>query len=109
MPRESLIRQWIEAAGAFIAGGVLFGALFSLLFVFLNDNELKTTFLFKMITLAALSGSIFCFLFFDIRADDDKKAQKRNRFFTALFFSFVLLAGFFAFHLFRISQYNICE
>lgn len=67
--RNSKVRKWLTYLTLFITAGVMLGDLIQLLYNML-DGELTVRFLLKALVVAALAASVFCYYFWELRADD---------------------------------------
>ena len=65
--RESLVRRWFSFITISIAGGVIAGDLITILYMFLDGQELTTAFLLKVLTLIVISGGVFIYYFREIK------------------------------------------
>lgn len=65
--RESLVRRWLAYITLFIAGGVVAGDLVTLIYMFLDGQELTTGFLLKVLALLVIAGGVFFYYLREIR------------------------------------------
>jgi len=65
--RESLVRRWLAYITLFIAGGVVAGDLITVIYMFLDGQELTTSFLLKVLALLVIAGGIFLYYLREIR------------------------------------------
>ncbi len=67
--RSSKIRKWLTYITLFVAAGVIIGDLITLVFNLLG-GELTLRFIIKVVTVAAISGSIFGYYLWDLRKEE---------------------------------------
>jgi len=65
--RDSLVRRWFSFITISLAGGVIAGDLITILYMFLDGQELTTAFLLKVLTLIVISGGVFIYYFREIK------------------------------------------
>src|SRR3989344_4156306 len=65
--REAPIRKWLAYITLFIAGGVIAGDLITVIYMFLDGQELAIGFVLKVLTLLIISGGIFAYYLREIR------------------------------------------
>lgn len=65
--RESALRKWLAYITLFIAGGVVAGDLITVIYMFLDGQELTTGFLLKVLALLIIAGGIFFYYLREIR------------------------------------------
>ncbi|MBI2086918.1 MAG: hypothetical protein HYT69_01985 [Candidatus Zambryskibacteria bacterium] len=65
--RESLVRRWLAYITLFIAGAVVAGDLITLIYTYLDGQELTTGFLLKVLALLAIAGGVFIYYLREIR------------------------------------------
>lgn len=88
--RMLLIRKWLIYLTLFIASLVIMGDLIALVNVYLN-GELTLRFLFKILSILVISGSIFSYYLIDLRAHESGKSS-RGRLAAILSSIFVVLS-----------------
>ncbi len=77
--RASKIRKWLTYITLFIAAGIIIGDLISLVFNLLS-GDLTLRFALKVLSIAAIAGTIFGYYLWDLKRDeDDKKLRKSDR------------------------------
>lgn len=74
--RESALRKWLAYITLFIAGGVVAGDLVTVIYMFLDGQELTTGFLLKVLALLVIAGGIFFYYLREIR--NQISAKERN-------------------------------
>jgi hypothetical protein len=67
MLRESLIRRWLAYITLFVAGGVVAGDLVTVIYMYLDGQELATGFILKVLTLLVIAGGVFFYYLREIR------------------------------------------
>jgi len=65
--RESLVRRWLSYITIFVAGGVVAGDLVTLVYMYLDGQDLTAGFLLKVLALLIIAGGIFLYYFREIR------------------------------------------
>ncbi|MDP2641980.1 MAG: DUF5671 domain-containing protein [bacterium] len=65
--RESLVRRWLAYITVFIAGAVVAGDLVTVIYMFLDGQDLTTGFLLKVLTLLVVAGGVFLYYLREIR------------------------------------------
>lgn len=65
--RETLVRRWLAYITIFVAGAVAAGDLVTLIYYFLDGQELTTAFVLKVAALFLVAGGIFLYYFREIR------------------------------------------
>lgn len=73
--RLSAVRRWLTYLALFIAATVFLGDLITVLNGFLN-GELTTRFSLKALTVAGISGGIFCYYFFSLSSEERSSEGK---------------------------------
>lgn len=61
------VRKWLSYITLFVAGAVTAGDLISLIYMFLDGQELTTSFILKVVTLFVVAGGIFLYYLREIR------------------------------------------
>jgi hypothetical protein len=67
--RSSKVRKWLTYLTLFVAAGIIIGDLIALVFNVLS-GELTLRFGLKVLTVAAIAGSIFGYYLLDLRSDE---------------------------------------
>ncbi|MDO8424146.1 MAG: DUF5671 domain-containing protein [bacterium] len=65
--RESAFRRWLSYITLFIAGAVIAGDLVTVIYMFLDGQELTAGFLLKVLALLLIAGGIFLYYLREIR------------------------------------------
>ncbi|OHB04948.1 MAG: hypothetical protein A3B16_00040 [Candidatus Zambryskibacteria bacterium RIFCSPLOWO2_01_FULL_45_43] len=65
--KEYAVRKWLIYITLFIAGGVLAGDLITVIYYFLDGQELTTAFVLKALSVLAVTGSIFGYYLDDLK------------------------------------------
>ena len=65
--KNALVRRWLSYITLFIAGGVVAGDLITVIYMYLDGQELTTGFLLKVLTLLIVAGGIFLYYLREIR------------------------------------------
>lgn len=74
--REYPVRKWLIYITLFVAGGVLAGDLVTLIYYFLDGQEMTTAFLLKIISVLVVIGCIFGYYLDDLK--DKLTGTRRN-------------------------------
>ena len=74
--KEYAVRKWLIYITLFIAGGVLAGDLVTLIYYFLDGQELTTAFLLKILSVLVVAGAIFGYYLDDLK--DRLTGSRRN-------------------------------
>src|SRR3989344_1983230 len=74
--KEYAVRKWLIYITLFIAGGVLAGDLVTLIYYFLDGQELTTAFLLKILSVLVVAGAIFGYYLDDLK--DRLTGLRRN-------------------------------
>ena len=74
--REYPVRKWLIYITLFIAGGVLAGDLVTLIYYFLDGQEMTTAFLLKILSVLVVTGCIFGYYLDDLK--DRLTGARRN-------------------------------
>jgi uncharacterized membrane protein YidH (DUF202 family) len=74
--KEFPIRKWLIYITLFIAGGVLAGDLVTLIYYFLDGQEMTTAFLLKILSVLVVTGAIFGYYMDDLK--DRLTNSRRN-------------------------------
>ncbi len=90
----STIHKWLTYITLFIAGLVVAGDLVSVLYQFLNGNDLSTAFLLKSLTLFLISGALFGYYLTDIRGKLTPNLRKMWRIFSVAVIIGAIILGF---------------
>lgn len=65
--KNSLVHKFLTYLTLFLAGGFLIGDLVTVLYYFLDGQELSTAFLLKVLSIIVVAGSIFTYYIGDVR------------------------------------------
>ena len=65
--RELWVRRWLLVLTLFVAGAVVAGDLITLLYKFLNGEELTIAFLLKVLSVFVVSAAVFAYYLSDLR------------------------------------------
>ncbi|MBX4198234.1 hypothetical protein KW782_02765 [Candidatus Parcubacteria bacterium] len=65
--RNLLFRRWIVYVTLFVTGAALIGTLITVLYAFLDGQDLTTGFLLKALSVLVVAGGIFKYYFFDLK------------------------------------------
>lgn len=65
--REAPIRRWLAYITLFVAGGVVAGDLITVIYMFLDGQELTAGFLLKVLALLVIAGGVFMYYLREIR------------------------------------------
>jgi len=92
--KEYAVRKWLIYITLFIAGGVLAGDLVTLIYYFLDGQEMTTAFLLKILSVLVVTGCIFGYYIDDLK--DRLTNARRNiwRVVAAILVVGSIVAGF---------------
>lgn len=94
---QSASRKWITYIVLFIAVAIMVGSLINLVFRFL-DGELAIKFILKIISVLALSGSVFVYYFYDLKLKQEQRSTSKKNFFwyiiSLILSILILISGF---------------
>ena len=65
--REAPLRKWLSYVTLFVAGGVVAGDLVTVIYMFLDGQELTAGFLLKVLVLLVVAGAVFLYYLREIR------------------------------------------
>lgn len=65
--REAPLRRWLGYITIFIAGAIIAGDLITVIYMFLDGQELTTGFLLKVLTLIVISSGVFAYYLREIK------------------------------------------
>lgn len=65
--REAPVRKWLSYITLFVAGAVVAGDLVTVIYMFLDGQELTTGFLLKILALLLIAGGVFMYYLREIR------------------------------------------
>jgi len=74
--KEFAVRKWLVYVTLFIAGGILAGDLITLIYFFLDGQELTSSFLLKVLAVLVVAGGIFGYYMDDLK--DRLNGNRRN-------------------------------
>jgi len=74
--KEYPVRKWLIYITLFIAGGVLAGDLVTLIYYFLDGQEMTTAFILKILSVLVVTGAIFGYYMDDLK--DRLSSARRN-------------------------------
>lgn len=92
--RENALRKWLIYVTLFIAGIVIAADLITLLYHFIDGQELTTGFLLKVVTVLVVALSVFGYYIQDMRGQLTKQRRMAWRIFAALLVIGSIIAGF---------------
>ncbi len=92
--RDGSFRKWLVYITLFIAGLMLAGDLITLLYQFIDGQELTTGFLLKILAVLVVAGSVFGYFIQSLRGTLDSKTRMAWRLFAALLVIGSIVAGF---------------
>src|SRR3989338_271596 len=92
--KEYPVRKWLIYITLFIAGGVLAGDLVTLIYYFLDGQEMTTAFILKILSVLVVTGCIFGYYMDDLK--DRLTSSRRNmwRVVAAILVIGSIVAGF---------------
>lgn len=74
--KEIWVRRWMEYITLFISGAILVGSLVSVIYLFLDGQELTTAFLLKTLSWFVIAGMVFGYHIQDIREKINNQQRK---------------------------------
>lgn len=92
--RESTLRKWLAYITLFIAGAVVAGDLVTVIYMFLDGQELTKGFLLKVLALLVISGGIFIYYLREIRNQISPRERNKWRVLAVLFILVSVVLGF---------------
>jgi len=78
--REGWVRRWLSYITLFVAGAVVAGDLITVIYMYLDGQELTSGFLLKVLVLLVVASGVFLYYLRDIRNFIDKKERAIWRF-----------------------------
>lgn len=92
--KDFALRRWLSYLTLFIAGAVIAGNLVSILYTFLDGQELTTAFLLKALVLLVVSGGVFAYFLQDIRNKLSSGNRNIWRIASSVFMIGAIILGF---------------
>ncbi|MEK7148063.1 MAG: DUF5671 domain-containing protein, partial [Patescibacteria group bacterium] len=92
--REAPLRKFLAYATLFIAGAVVAGDLVTLIYMFLDGQELTTGFLLKVLALLVIAGGVFLYYLREIRNIISPKERNLWRIIALVVILGSIIAGF---------------
>ena len=92
--KDFALRKWLSYLTLFIAGAVIAGNLVSILYTFLDGQELTRAFLLKALVLLLVSGGVFAYFLQDITNKLSKNNRNIWRIISSLFMIGAIVLGF---------------
>ncbi len=92
--KEFHLRKWLSYLTLFIAGIVIAGDLVSVIYTFLDGQELTTAFLLKALVLLVVAGGAFTYFLQDLRNKMDSKSRNIWRILSVAFILVSIFLGF---------------
>lgn len=92
--RDSAIRRWLAYITLFIAGAIIAGDLVTVIYYFLDGQDLTTGFLLKVLTLLVVASGIFIYYWREIRNRIMPGERNAWRIGSALFIIASIVLGF---------------
>lgn len=92
--REFWIRKWLLYITLFIAGVVLAGDLITVIYYFLDGQELSVSFLLKALVLFVVAGIVFSYYLKDLRDGVSQTFRNRSAIASACLVVVVIICGF---------------
>ena len=87
--REGWVRRWLAYITLFVAGAVVAGDLITVIYMYLDGQELTAGFLLKVLTLLVVAGGVFLYYLRDIR---NVVSQRERRLWRSVSFGLVLVS-----------------
>ncbi len=92
--RMTGIRKWLIYITLFISGGVVVGDLVTVLYYFLDGQELTTGFLLKVLSIIVVAGGVFGYYITDVRNKLTGKMKKNAAVFSSVAIMLAIIIGF---------------
>jgi hypothetical protein len=92
--KDFALRKWLSYLTIFIAGAVIAGDLVSILYTFLDGQELTKAFLLKAFVLLVVSSGVFTYFLQDIRSKISDSGRNIWRIVSGLFMIGSIILGF---------------
>lgn len=92
--REAPLRKWLSYVTLFVAGAVVAGDLVTVIYMFLDGQEITTAFLLKVLTLVVIAGGVFIYYLREIRNVISPKERNIWRIAALLIIVGSIIAGF---------------
>lgn len=92
--RDYSVRKWLIYITLFIAGGIVAGDLITLIYYFLDGQELTIGFLLKVLSVLVVTGAIFGYYLSDLRNRLTNKSRMIWIIFAAIIVLGSIVAGF---------------
>lgn len=88
------IRKWLTYLTLFISGAILIGDLVTVLYYFLDGQELTIGFLLKVLTVLVISFSVFMYYLSDIREKNSTSMKKKALLISSIVIICSIVLGF---------------
>ncbi len=88
------IRKWLIYITLFISGGLIVGDLVTVLYYFLDGQELTTGFLLKILSIIVVAGAVFGYYITDVRNKLTGSMRKATAFVSGIFIIIAIIIGF---------------
>lgn len=92
--RMTGIRKWLIYITLFISGGLIVGDLVTILYYFLDGQELTTGFLLKILSIIVVAGGVFGYYITDVRNKLTGKTRKSSAFISGVCVILAIIIGF---------------
>jgi type II secretory pathway pseudopilin PulG len=92
--KDSSIHRWLAYITLFLSGAIVAGDLVTVLYYFINGNELSAAFLLKVLALIVVSGCIFGYYLTDIRGKLTPSKRKTWRIVSVAIILISIVIGF---------------
>ncbi|KND48995.1 MAG: hypothetical protein AB200_01020 [Parcubacteria bacterium C7867-005] len=92
--REGSVRRWLLYITLFVAGAVLVADLITLLYLFIDGQEMTAGFLLKVLSVFVVAGSVFGYFLADLRSTLTTKNRMAWRIFSIILVVGSILVGF---------------
>lgn len=94
LKKELWVRRWMEYITLFISGAILVGSLVSVIYLFLDGQELTTAFLLKTLSWFVIAGMVFGYYIQDIREKINGQQRKIWLIISSLIVVISIVLGF---------------
>lgn len=88
------IRKWLIYITLFISGGLIVGDLVTILYYFLDGQEMTTGFVLKVLSILVVAGGVFGYYISDIRNTLTHQTRKRSAIVTSVCIVIAIILGF---------------
>lgn len=88
------VRKWLTYITLFISGGLIVGDLVTILYYFLDGQEMTTGFVLKVLSILVVAGGVFGYYISDIRNTLTHQTRKLSAIVTSVCIVIAIILGF---------------